>query len=143
MLDSKTAPYGALLLRVALGTMFIAHGLLKVLVFTPAGTVGYFSSLGVPGELAYLAMATELVGGAALILGIHARLVAVALIPLLAGTIVLVHGVNGWAFAAPGGGWEYPAFLIVASMVQLLLGDGALSLSRFIPLPAALVPKRA
>ena len=143
MLDTKTAPYGALLLRLALGTMFIAHGLLKLVVFTPAGAASFFGSLGVPGELAYLTMAAELVGGAALILGIYSRFVSLALIPLLLGTIVLVHGANGWSFSAQGGGWEYPAFLIVASLVQSLLGDGALSLSRYMPLPAVLAQKNA
>ena len=40
MIDTKTAPYGALLLRVSLGVMFIAHSLyLKVMVFTIPGTV--------------------------------------------------------------------------------------------------------
>ncbi len=62
MIDPRTAPYAALVLRLALGTMFIAHGLLKLLVFTPAGTVGYFESLGLPGPLAYLTMVAEIGG---------------------------------------------------------------------------------
>jgi putative oxidoreductase len=36
-----------------------------------------------------------------------------------------VHLPNGWVFSAPNGGWEYPAFLIVASVVQALVGAGA------------------
>lgn len=127
MIDLKTAPYAALVLRLALGVMFVAHGLLKVLVFTPAGTVGYFESLGLPGLLAYATMAAELGGGLALLLGIASRWVALALIPLLAGTL-LVHGANGWLFANPGGGWEYPVFLMAAAAAQALLGDGAYAL---------------
>ena len=34
MIDSRTAPYGAFVLRVGLGTMFIAHALLKYYVFS-------------------------------------------------------------------------------------------------------------
>ena len=60
MIDTKTAPYAALLMRVALGVMFIAHGLLKVLVFTLPGTVGFFQSVGLPGFLAYVTTFAEM-----------------------------------------------------------------------------------
>ena len=46
MNNSTSVNSGIALLRISLGTMFIAHGLLKVLVFTPAGTVGFFQSVG-------------------------------------------------------------------------------------------------
>jgi putative oxidoreductase len=117
----------ALVLRLALGTMFIAHALLKVLVFTLPGTVKFFGSIGLPGELAYLTIAAELVGGVLLILGVYTRAVALALIPVLLGAL-WVHSGNGWLFTSPNGGWEYPAFLTVAAIVQALLGDGALAL---------------
>ena len=129
MIDAATAPYAALVLRVALGILFLAHGLLKLLVFKPAGAYGYFKSLGVPGWLAYVTMAAELAGAAALIVGIMPRYVALVLIPLLLGTIVLVHGKNGWLFTNKDGGWEYPAFWSVALAVQFLLGDGAWTLT--------------
>ena len=125
---THSTSYAALLLRVALGTMFIAHALLKVLVFTPAGTVGFFASLGVPGWLAYATIGAELIGGVLLVAGIQTRLVSLALVPVLIGSIVLVHGGNGWLFTNANGGWEYPAFLTVATFVQSLLGDGAYSL---------------
>ncbi|AUU90649.1 hypothetical protein C2U55_17040 [Enterobacteriaceae bacterium ENNIH3] len=70
MTDSRTAPYASLLLRLALGILFLAHFSLKFFVFTPAGTAKFFASLGLPGGLAYLTMAVELVGAIALILGI-------------------------------------------------------------------------
>jgi len=125
MIDSKTAPYAALVLRVALGVMFLAHSLyLKVFVFTVAGTVGFFESLGLPGLFAYLTILAEIGGGLALILGFQTRLVALALIPVLLGA-TWAHAGNGWLFTAEGGGWEYPAFLVVASVVQALLGSGA------------------
>lgn len=117
--------YGTLTLRLALGAMFLSHALLKIFVFTPAGTVGYFDSLGLPGALAYGVIIGELLGGVLLIAGIRTRAVALVLLPVLVGSIALVHGGNGWMFAAEGGGWEYPAFLIVASVAQAFLGDGA------------------
>lgn len=128
MIDDHTAPYAALTLRIALGAMFIAHALLKVFVFTLPGTVQFFESLGLPGILAYVTVAAELVGGAMLVLGIGTRWVAALLIPVLLGA-TWVHVPNGWLFTAPNGGWEYPAFLSVAVFVQVLLGDGAYALS--------------
>ena len=91
MIDTKLAPYGAALLRISLGVLALAHGLLKILVFTPAGTVGFFQSLGLPAFLAYATIAIEVAGGLALILGAYTRYVAVAMIPILIGSIVFGH----------------------------------------------------
>ena len=125
MTDPKLAPYAALILRVGLGVMFVAHGLiLKYFVFTLAGTAQFFESIGYPAFLAYAVFAAETAGGILLIAGIYTRWVALALIPVLLGAL-MVHVPNGWVFSAAGGGWEYPAFLILASVVQALLGDGA------------------
>jgi putative oxidoreductase len=128
MIDASMAPWAALILRVALGILFIAHGLLKLLVFKPAGAYGYFQSLGLPGGLAYVTMAAELIGGTALVVGVVPRYVALLLIPLILGTIVTMHGKNGWMFSNKDGGWEYPAFWALSLFVQFLLGDGAWTL---------------
>ncbi|HEU5339560.1 MAG TPA: DoxX family protein [Sulfuricaulis sp.] len=127
MLNAYTAPYGALLLRLALGIMFIAHALLKLVVFTLPGTVNFFETVGFPGSLAYVVFGAELVGGVMLVLGIYTRWISAALIPILIGA-VMVHAPNGWVFSAPNGGWEYPVFLAVACAVQALLGDGVMAL---------------
>jgi putative oxidoreductase len=121
--------YGATLLRVGLGTMWIAHALLKLLVFTLPGAAQFFASVGYPAFLVYPVFAAEVIGGTALILGVYARQVALALVPIMAAA-ALVHVPNGWVFTAQGGGWEYPAFLILASIVLWLIGDGALALRR-------------
>ena len=128
MSRSDLIPYGALLLRLALGALFLAHGLLKLLVHKPAGTAAYFRSLGLPGFVGYLTMAAELGGSSLLILGIATRLVALALVPLILGTIYMVHGSKGWLFTNKDGGWEFPAFWAVALVAQALLGSGAYSL---------------
>lgn len=125
MIDSRLAPYGALLLRVSNGALFLAHAALKIFVFTPAGTAKFFESIGVPGPVAYLTILAEVVGGLALIFGVFTRQVSLALTVVLLGAIVTVHFPNGFFFNAPNGGWEYPAFWIVTLVVQALIGDGA------------------
>lgn len=124
-IDSRLAPYGALTLRVALGVMYLAHGVvLKLMTFGLPGTAAFFAKVGLPWWLAYVTFAAEAAGGALLILGIWTRWVAIALVLPLLGAIIWVHGMNGWVFTAPGGGWEYPAFLIVASAALALLESG-------------------
>ena len=126
MIDNKTAPYGALVLRVALGVMFLVHSLyLKLVVFTLPGTIKFFESIGLPSAAAYLTIAVEAIGGILLILGVKTRYAAVALLPVLLGAS-WVHWKNGWLFTNSGGGWEYPVFLAVATVAVALLGDGAL-----------------
>jgi putative oxidoreductase len=130
-MHGQTAPeqtaYATLILRLALGIMFLSHGLLKILVFTIPGTVGFFESVGYPGWMAYLAIAAEIGGGTLLILGVYTRWVALALLPLLLGA-AKVHLGNGWVFSNQGGGWEYPVFLVISAIVLALLGDGACAL---------------
>jgi len=128
MIDVRTAPYAAFVLRIALGLMFIAHALLKYFVFTLPGTVQFFQSLGLPGPLAYFTFWAELLGGVLILAGVGARWAAVALIPVLLGA-TWAHAGNGWLFSAPNGGWEYPAFLTAAAVVLALLGDGKFALS--------------
>jgi putative oxidoreductase len=120
----RNVDIAALVLRFSLGAMFIAHGLLKVMVFTLPGTVQFFASVGFPGWSAYPVVVLEIVGGAMLILGIGVRAVSLVLIPVLLGSL-FVHAGNGWLFTAENGGWEYPAFLTAAAAVQALLGAGA------------------
>jgi putative oxidoreductase len=127
MTDSRNPDVAALVLRVALGTMFVAHALLKYFVFTLPGTAQFFESLGLPGALGYVTFAAELVGGVLLIAGVHVRTVSLILVPVLLGA-TWAHAGNGWLFSAPKGGWEYPAFWTVTLVVQALLGDGALAM---------------
>lgn len=124
---TPNSDYAALILRVTSGALFIAHGLMKVFVFTIPGTVGYFESLGLPGALAYLTILAEVSGGLALILGVATRAVSLALIPVLLGA-VWVHSGNGWVFSSEGGGWEFPLFWAIVQGAIALLGSGAYAL---------------
>jgi putative oxidoreductase len=127
VIDHRTAAYGAFVLRMALGLAALSHGLLKLFVFTPAGTVAFFASLGYPAPLAWAVMLVEIVGGIALILGFYARIVAVVQVPILLGAL-LVHLPNGWMFANANGGWEYPLFWAAGLVTLALVGPGAFAL---------------
>ncbi len=133
---------GALLLRVALGAMWLSHAGLKIVVFTVPGFAAWLEAQGLPGFMAGPVVALEVIGGTALILGVWPRLVAPALIPILA-VALSTHAGNGWVFSAAGGGWEYPAYLIVASLAQALIGDGALALRRTPDIAGRLRPTAA
>ena len=126
MMDLKTAPYGALLLRVSMGVLFLLHGAyLKYFVFTMAGTGKFFAGLGLPDWFGWLVLLYETLGGLALIFGVYTRWVALFLGVHLLFAAYLGHGGNGWLFTAKGGGYEYPLFWAIACFVLALIGDGA------------------
>lgn len=144
MNDTHRIDVAALVLRVGLGTMFIAHALLKYFVFTPAGTVKFFQSIGLPGPLAYATIAAELVGGTLILLGAYTRMVSFVLVPILLGA-TWAHSGNGWLFTSPNGGWEYPAFLTLTAFAAGLVGSGryAVDALRRRPLPVTSLPRAA
>ena len=128
--DTKLANGAATILRIALGVMFLSHSLiLKLYVFTLAGNAQFFQSLGLPAWFGYATFFAEAIGGVLLVLGVQTRWVAAALLPILAGA-VWAHSGNGWVFSSPNGGWEYPLYLVVLAVAQIMLGDGAYALSR-------------
>ncbi|MGR3365880.1 MAG: DoxX family protein, partial [Sagittula sp.] len=129
MSQSHLTEFGIFLLRIALGIMFLAHSLfLKLFIFTLPGTAQFFVSIGLPGWFAYMIFAVEAIAGALLVLGVQARWVASATVPILAGA-TWAHSGNGWMFGYENGGWEYPAYLTLLAVVQGLLGDGRFALS--------------
>jgi putative oxidoreductase len=134
MSTRQSSEVGSLILRVALGLVFVAHSLyLKLVVYSLPGTAEFFAAIGLPGSLAYLVFAVEAAGGLALIAGVYTRLVAAALVPIALGA-TWAHLGAGWLFTNEGGGWEYPALLAVALIVQVFIGDGALAWRRSPPL---------
>lgn len=124
------ASYGALLLRLILGVVYIMHAYLAVVVFGPSGMIAYQAKNGVPfPELAtwYLILAHGL-GGVFLVLGLFTRWAALANVPVILGALLFVHLKNGfWAFK---NGYEYVLVLLVASIAVAMIGGGALSLKR-------------
>ncbi|MFZ1660581.1 MAG: DoxX family protein [Paracoccaceae bacterium] len=128
--SANNSDLAALILRVTNGVLFLLHAGLKLFVFTPAGTAGFFESIGLPGFLAYLVIAAELLGGIALIVGYKTRIVSLGLILVLLGAIFTVHLSAGFFFSNANGGWEYPAFWAVTLLVLSLLGDGTYALGK-------------
>jgi putative oxidoreductase len=124
------AAYGATLLRVILGIVYIMHAYLALAVFGPGGMIAYQVKNGVPfPEIAtwYLIVAHGL-GGVLLVLGIFTRWAALANVPAMLGALLFVHLKNG--FFAHQNGYEYVLVLLVASVAVAMIGGGALSLRR-------------
>lgn len=126
-----------LILRVAIGAVFIAHGAQKVFVYGFAGTSGSFADMGVPlaavaGPFVGL---LELIGGVLIVLGLATRVVAAALAVDMLVAMVLVHLSFG-IFAAEGG-YELTLVLAASAVTLVLAGAGRLSAD------AALTQRRA
>ncbi len=120
-----TAPYAALLLRVTMGLLFLAHAFIwKLWTAGMVHVVPWFVSQGYPSWFAWFVTAMEALGGIALILGWRIAWVAPALALLMSG-IVVQQWPNGWIYTSTHGGWEYPAFWTAALLAQAMLGPGA------------------
>ncbi|GMR01370.1 MAG: DoxX family protein [Gammaproteobacteria bacterium] len=120
---------GAFIMRVALGSVLLAHSVyLKLIVFTLPGTAQFFDSIGLPGFMAYVVFTIEAIAGIALILGIKTRVFSALVIPVLLGA-TWAHSSSGWLFSNEGGGWEYPLILSIMALAQISLGDGNFSLT--------------
>jgi putative oxidoreductase len=136
--ERTTTPYAAFLLRVSMGVMLLAHGLLlKVMTFGLAGTMGFFGSLGYPPVFGAIVALAEIAAGVALIAGVWVRLASLLMVPIMIGATIQ-HLPAGWLFSAQGGGWEFPAFWTLALLVQAGLGAGAFALD-----PRRLLGRRA
>ncbi|MDA0708231.1 MAG: DoxX family protein [Proteobacteria bacterium] len=138
MTRTKDMGYGALIARLALGSILLAHGLLKLFVFTVPGTVGYFESIGLPALAAYMTIFGELVGGTAIILGLYTRLAALLSLPILLGAVG-VHAGYGWVFSNQGGGWEFPLLLVILAISVAFQGNGLFAL-RKLPIIDDIIP---
>jgi len=139
MTQSTIPNYGAFITRVSLGSILLSHGLLKVLVFTIPGTVGYFASLGLPATAAYLTIFAEIAGGTAILLGLYTRLASLLSIPVLLGAL-WVHAGNNWVFSAEGGGWEFPLLLVLLALAVAFHGNGPFAL-RKLPVIDGYIPQ--
>jgi len=133
--DARAVNAGATLLRLSLGAMWVSHAWFKITAFGVAGFAGWLDSLGLPGFMAGPVIALELVGGVLILAGFYGRFVSIALLPVMA-VATSVHLPNGMIFSNANGGWEYPVFLLAASIVHALVGDGVLALKSR-PLPFA------
>lgn len=117
---------GLLLLRLALGIVFVMHGWQKAAEFGLSGLSGSLASLGIPfpGVNAALLIATELGGGLAMLAGVVARVAGVLLAFAMAVATITVHLPNGFFLPA---GYEFTLTLFFASLAIAAAGAGAYS----------------
>lgn len=124
---SPRADLAALILRLAVGVVFIAHGGQKLFVAGLDGVAGGFGQMGIPmaGVAGPLVAFGEFFGGIALALGFLTRLAGLGLAVIMLGAIVFVHAAAG--FFAPQG-YEFNLTLMAASLALALAGPGRYSL---------------
>ncbi|CAM4125533.1 DoxX family protein [Paenibacillus alkaliterrae] len=109
------------IMRVVLGILFLVHGISKFQM--GLGNVeAWFSSMGVPGFLAYIVAALELVGGILLIVGLFTRYVSVLFVIMLIGAIVTIKFSVGLLGNSQMPGYELDlGFMLVA--IYLAVSD--------------------
>ena len=93
------------------------------------GTVGYFTSIGIPLPLAYLVCFTEFLGGIGLVLGLFTRLAALGVAAVMVGAVVKVHLPNGffmnWELTpGKGHGFETNLALLAMALACVIAGGG-------------------
>jgi putative oxidoreductase len=128
--------WSRLVVRVALGIVFFAHGAQKVFGWFGGhglkATIQVFQQyMKIPPAATVIAAFIECFGGLAILVGVLARPVAVSLIVVMLVAIAKVHWKNGFFLATQPGqanGWEYNFVLIAMALAVLIGGAGALSI---------------
>src|SRR5687767_12707261 len=129
--DRPAVDWALLVVRVIVGIIFMAHGAQKVFgAFGGPGLVGVVQNMGPVG---YLVAIGEFFGGLGLVVRFLSRFSAAALIVIMIGAIVMVHGKNGFFLSSQG--YEYNLALIGLLLPILIAGPGSLTLGRLLPLP--------
>lgn len=120
-------PYAHWLLRIAIASVFLFHGIGKVAQFAE-----FSAMLGLSAPLAALVTFAEIAAGVGILVGgiksdAITRLAGLAAIPVLLGAIFMVHGPR-WSFVAteefPMGGMEFQVVLLLIATYFLIVGNG-------------------
>jgi putative oxidoreductase len=137
----QTRPDAVLLVaRVVLGIVMFAHGAQKVFGwFGGRGldpTFAFFAGFGIPPALGVLAMAVEILGGPALMLGLLSRVAALGVVVNMLVAIFVVHGRFGffmnWGNVQGGEGIEFHLIAIALALTVVYFGSGPLSVDRLL-----------
>ncbi|MBK5223616.1 MAG: DoxX family protein [Acidimicrobiia bacterium] len=125
----------ALMIRVVLGGTIVAHGYNHLFRGGRlAGTSGWFASIGMRHSRlnALLASVTELLAGAALVVGLLTTLAAAAIAATLIVALITNHIRNGFFIFRPGEGYEYVLMIIAIALALAALGPGRWSLDQLV-----------
>jgi putative oxidoreductase len=135
--------WGAALLRVMLGVIYVAHGYYGYAVFTVPEIAAYVVRMGYPllvsELLAWYLVIAHLFGGGLLIVGLWTRVAALAQVPIMASAVFLLHWGQGFIMRGitidtPQGprvgvaGYELALLVLVATVSIALLGPGGMAL---------------
>jgi putative oxidoreductase len=120
-----------LIIRVMLGMTFFVHGLVKFQGGIE-NIVGWFDSIGLPGFLAYGVATVEMIGGAALILGLGSRIVSIILSLLMIGAIVKVKLAGGFLGNGQMAGYELDLALLAMAVFIAINGSKMFALDQLI-----------
>jgi putative oxidoreductase len=117
-----------LVLRAFVGVIFVAHGAQKLFgAFDGPGLQGVVQGMG---NVGYLVSIGEFFGGLGLIVGLLSRFSAAALIVVMIGAIVKVHGAKGFFMST--GGYEFVLALIGMLLTILIAGPGRYAVSELL-----------
>lgn len=130
VINREYPEYGAFILRISLGVMWVAHAGLKWFTFTIPGFANWLESIGFSALFAWPVFLLELIGGLMILCGAYGRLASAVLVPVIAMALY-THIGNGWVHVSEGGGWEYPLFLMVASLAYILNGNGKFAVNAY------------
>ena len=123
--------YGAMVLRIFLGVVYVMHAYLAAFVYGPQGMAAFQRAHGLPlPEIgAWYVIVAHGLGGLCLIVGLLVRWAALVNIPIMAGALFAVHLKQGF-FMSKDGGYEYALLVLGATIAQALLGAGAFTLRK-------------
>lgn len=119
----KNSDLGLLFVRIALGSVFIAHGLQKLQGLE--GTIGFFASLGMPAFMAYVVTIIEVLGGLFVLLGVFTEIAGLSLAVVMIGAIYTVKMSKGFV-----GGYEFDLTLLLIALTLVVSGAGKYSISK-------------
>ena len=127
---NSSADHAALLLRLLLGALFIAHLGWKLTIY-PGGIPAWWHGLvadGCPGVVPAYVLSAEIAGAGLLIPGIYTRYVALYAVPMMIGAAQFWLARKGFYFT--GAGAELPLVWLALLIVQAVAGDGAYAARR-------------
>src|SRR5438445_13051607 len=137
--DRPAVDIALLVVRVIVGTIFVAHGAQKL--FGAFGGPGLSAVVQMMGPLGYLVTVGEFFGGLGLVFGFLSRFSAASIIIIMLGAVATVHGKFGffmnWAGNQAGEGFEYQLLAIAAMLPIVIAGPGRFAVGRLLPLAEA------